>query len=59
MKACMKCYSVDNLQQVALYTIDVDLYLCTKCDLGKMTINEYNSFKKSYIRYQKLSQLGI
>lgn len=59
MKACMKCYSIDNLKQVALFTDDVDLYLCTDCINIVKSFTEWKILKKSYHRYKKIKELGI
>ena len=63
MKACMRCYSEDNLSPVALYTNDKDLYMCNNCLAVMKTFTEYASLKKAYMIYkkrdQKLKELGI
>lgn len=72
MIACMKCYSIDNLQSPTI--ILNDIFICTECadvieehgctyikyhDGELMTVDEFESCMISYQRYKKLKELGI
>ncbi len=55
MKACMKCYSIDNLQ-----SLKVIINVGIKYHDGElMTVDEFESCVISYQRYKKLKELGI